>query len=235
MKDIPIISAKGGVGKSLVTCLTANAAMQLGFKVGIADLDITGPSVLKYLNLKQRDAELDHGMLKPLVSNGIEFMSASLFFDNDDQPVLVKGKTRARMVQQFLDKVKWNCEYLVLDCPPGGTDELNYLLKLRKKDIHGVIIVATPSDVAMTQVRKSIALCQRLQVPILGIVSNMTEYQCPQCKFRTPIFADGQDPVKLAAEQFNVKILAKLPIVKNIENNPLFFTPHMRVALEGAL
>jgi ATP-binding protein involved in chromosome partitioning len=235
MKTIPVLSSKGGVGKSFVTINSANALKNLGYKIGVADIDITGPSVLKYISVKQKDAKVIKGMIQPVLNNGIEYISAAIFMDNDDQPVLMRGKNRAKLIQQFLDTVEWHCDYLLLDCPPGGTDELNYLVRHRKKEIYGAIVVATPSDIAMTQVRKTLSLCQKLQVPVLGIVANMTEYTCPNCHYTEPIFADGQDQIKIAADQFHVNIIAKLPMVRNVDHNPLMFTEQLEIALRGVL
>jgi ATP-binding protein involved in chromosome partitioning len=235
MKTIPVLASKGGVGKSFVTINSANALNNLGYRIGVADIDITGPSVLKYLSVKQKDAQVINGMIQPVLSNGIQYMSAAIFMDNDDQPVLMRGKSRAKLIQQFLDTVEWRCDYLLLDCPPGGTDELNYLVRFRKKEIFGAIVVATPSDVAMTQVRKTLSLCQKLQVPVLGIVANMTEYTCPKCNHTEPIFADGQDQIKIAAEQFHVNVIAKLPMIRNVDHNPLMFTSELETALKSVL
>lgn len=231
MRIIPVISGKGGVGKTLVSINVANALKQIGKKPGVLDADITGPSALKYLHIVQKDAEIHGKLLVPPVVNGIEFMSPALFLASDDQPILLRGKRRAGVVQQFLDKVEWHCDHLIIDCPPGSTDEISYLVRERKKDLFGVIVVATPSDIAMTGVRKSIVLCQRLEVPILGIVSNMTEYKCINCGLKQTIFSDGHDPVKQAADTFHVKILAKLPLVHNMEENPLFFTGYLQPEL----
>lgn len=228
MKIVPVLSGKGGVGKSLVAINTANVLKNMGYKVGLIDIDMSGPSALKYLHITGRDVAVKKGMLQPLIASGISYMSPALFFDSDDQPVLLKGKRRAQMVQQFLDKVQWDCDYIVLDCPPGSNDEINYLVGSRKKEIYGVIIVATPSDIAVTQIRKSLVLCQRLQVPILGIVENMAEFVCSNCHIKESLLSSGVDPVETAAKEFHLDIIARLPFVKNMEANPLYFSGIMQ-------
>ncbi len=207
---VVVLSGKGGVGKSTVS---ANLAMSLaakGFSVGLLDADIHGPSIPTLFNLTGQTAVMQGDAIEPLVAGGIKLMSAGFLIPHPDQAVIVRGPMKNSILEQMLGQVNWGpLDYLIIDCPPGTGDEpLSICQLINSPD--GGIVVTTPQEVAAADVRKSIQFCRKLNLPILGILENMSGYVCPKCGEETHLF--GKDGGRKTAEQFNEAFLGRIPI-----------------------
>lgn len=174
---IMVLSGKGGVGKSTVSTGLALALAQQGHKVGILDIDITGPNVPKMMGLDGRRLHVEEGRIHPAQGHlGVKVISMAFLLDDDDTPVVWRGPIKLGAIQQFIGDVEWgDLDYLVIDFPPGTSDEpLTVAQSL--PDIDGMVIVTTPQDVALLDSRKSIGFAESLKVPVLGVVENMSGY-----------------------------------------------------------
>jgi len=204
---IAVSSGKGGVGKSTVAVNLALALRQSGATVGIIDSDVYGPDVPLMLGAKGRPGMFDNRIL-PVEAHGIKMMSIGLLV-NEREPLVWRGPMIHSFIQQMLKDVMWGAlDYLVFDMPPGTGDaqlSLSQVLPLG-----GVVMVTTPQDVALLDVRKAIGMFQRLNVPILGIVENMSTFACPHCGQHTSIF--GETGGQRVAEEYGVPLLARLPL-----------------------
>lgn len=207
---IAVASGKGGVGKSTVAVNLALALAQAGTKVGILDADIYGPSLPTLMGLKNTPPLVDEAKKKiiPLEKFGVKTMSIGYLMQEKDA-VVWRGPMVGRMIQQFLEDVEWGeLDYLVIDLPPGTGDAQLSLSQLIP--ISGAVIVTTPQDVALADVVRGVAMFQKVQVPILGIVENMSYFSCPHCHERTEIFSHGGGKKK--AEELNVPFLGEIPL-----------------------
>lgn len=174
---VMVLSGKGGVGKSTVSTGLALALAQQGHKVGILDIDITGPNVPKMMGLDGRRLHVEEGRIHPAQGHlGVKVISMAFLLDDDDTPVVWRGPIKLGAIQQFIGDVEWgDLDYLVIDFPPGTSDEpLTVAQSL--PDIDGMVIVTTPQDVALLDSRKSIGFAESLKVPVLGVVENMSGY-----------------------------------------------------------
>jgi ATP-binding protein involved in chromosome partitioning len=206
---IAIASGKGGVGKSTTSVNVALALADTGAKVGLLDGDIYGPNIPLMMGLKEKpQLQSEGGKITPCRSYGIRLMSIGFFLD-EDNPVIWRGPMVHGAIQQFLRDVDWgDLDYLVIDLPPGTGDaplSLSQLIPLS-----GVVIVTTPQDVALQDVAKGMAMFRRLEVPVLGVVENMSYFVCPGCQERHEIF--GQGGGERIAAQFGVPFLGKVPL-----------------------
>ncbi|MDA9571704.1 Mrp/NBP35 family ATP-binding protein [Candidatus Poseidoniales archaeon] len=174
---VMVLSGKGGVGKSTVSTGLALALAQQGLKVGILDIDITGPNVPKMMGLDGRRLHVESGRIHPAQGHlGVKVISMAFLLDNEDTPVVWRGPIKLGAIQQFIGDVEWgNLDYLIIDFPPGTSDEpLTVAQSL--PNIDGMVIVTTPQDVALLDSRKSITFSESLKVPVLGVVENMSGY-----------------------------------------------------------
>ena len=174
---VMVLSGKGGVGKSTVSTGLALSLAQQGLKVGILDIDITGPNVPKMMGLEGRRLHVEAGRIHPAQGHlGVKVISMAFLLDNEDTPVVWRGPIKLGAIQQFIADVEWgNLDYLIIDFPPGTSDEpLTVAQSL--PDIDGMVIVTTPQDVALLDSRKSITFSESLKVPVLGVVENMSGY-----------------------------------------------------------
>jgi ATP-binding protein involved in chromosome partitioning len=207
---IAILSGKGGVGKTTVAINLATALAWKGNVVGILDADITGPNVPKMLGLEgTRMIGGDKG-LEPVVGP-LNILSVSMEFllQSADTPVIWRGPLKMRVISEFLSKVNWgNLEYLIIDLPPGTGDESLSIMQLLT-DLDGVIIVTTPQEVALLDSRKAATMARTMNVPILGLIENMSGFHCPHCGKVTNIFGKGGG--KQAAQDLNLFYLGDLP------------------------
>jgi ATP-binding protein involved in chromosome partitioning len=204
---IAIASGKGGVGKSTVAVNLAIALSRAGAKVGIMDADIYGASIPSMLGISGIPEVRDNKMI-PLVSQGIQVVSMG-FFTNTQTPVIWRGPLVGKAVKDFLELVNWSpLDYLIVDLPPGTGDSALSLAQSIK--ITGVVIVTTPQEAALQVAGKALYMFRKLDIPILGIVENMSYFVCPHCGKRTEIFSHGGG--KSAAEEAGVPFLGEIPI-----------------------
>jgi len=201
-------SGKGGVGKSTVAANLAVACAQLGFKVGLLDADIYGPSMGMMFGIKEGPEATEDGKIIPIEKFGLKLMSIAFLID-EDRPVIWRGPMLNKALTQFLGDVLWgDLDYLFIDLPPGTGDTQISLIQNAK--VEGAIVVSTPQDVAFLDARKAIGLFQTVKVPILGIVENMSSFHCPTCHTETQIFGHGG--VKAAAARMELAFLGEVPI-----------------------
>ena len=212
---IAIASGKGGVGKSTFAVNIAIALSQLGNKVGILDADIYGPSVPRMMNISDKPKANENKKLVPLENYGIKCMSIG-FLIGEDTPTIWRGPMIMKALEQMFNGVEWGeLDYLIIDLPPGTGDAQITLAQSSK--LSGSIILSTPQDIALIDARKAINMFKRVDVPILGIVENMSYFICSNCQERHEIFSNGG--AKLEAEKFKINFLGELPINKNLRIN----------------
>ena len=208
-KVIGVISGKGGVGKSLVTSALAVYMKRRGHKTAILDADITGPSIPKAFNLHERAKGNDFGIFPVTSATGIDVMSINLLLENETDPVIWRGSLISGTVKQFWTDVIWADEdYICVDMPPGTGDVA--LTVFQSIPVDGIIIVTSPQDLVAMIVEKAVKMAQMMNVPIIGIVENMSYFECPDCGKRHNIY--GESKVDEIAAKFGTKVLAKLPI-----------------------
>ena len=208
-KIYAIVSGKGGVGKSSVTSMLASAVQARGKQVAILDADITGPSIPKMFGIEGR-AEADASGIIPAVSKtGIRLMSVNLLLESQDAPVIWRGSLIAGTVKQFWKDVVWgDVDYMYVDMPPGTGDVPLTVFQSLKVD--GIIVVTTPQDLVGLIVSKAINMASMMNVPIVGLVENMSYFTCPNCDEKHYIF--GESKTDEVAAKFGIPVLAKLPI-----------------------
>ena len=206
---IGVVSGKGGVGKSFVTGSLANMMAAQGYKVGILDADITGPSIPKMYGLKGAAMANDEGIYPMITKNGIKVMSINLLLPTEDTPVIWRGPVLANMVKQFWTDVIWgDVDYLFVDMPPGTGDVP--LTVFQSLPIEGIVIVTSPQDLVKMIVKKAYYMAKQMDVPVLGIVENYSYLECPDCGKKIPVF--GESHVEETAEELGVKVLGKMPL-----------------------
>ncbi|MBT3362150.1 MAG: Mrp/NBP35 family ATP-binding protein [Chloroflexi bacterium] len=208
-KVIAIMSGKGGVGKSLITGLSAVALARQGKSVGILDADITGPSIPKMFGMKTRPISSKSGIL-PIISHlGIEVMSINLMLENEHDAVIWRGPVISGAIKQFWEEVLWGkLDYLLVDLPPGTADAP--LTVMQTLPVNGVIIVSTPQELASMVVRKAVTMAQKLDKPVLGVVENMSYLEIPETGKRMELF--GKSRGQEVADAANAPLLATLPL-----------------------
>ena len=210
---IGIISGKGGVGKSLVTSFLANAMRKKGYRTGILDADITGPSIPRMFGQARPAAPSDLGIMPAKSSEGMKFISINSLLPNDTDPVIWRGPVIANVVTQFWKDVVWgDVEYLFVDMPPGTGDVP--LTVFQSLPVDGVIVVASPQELVEMIVGKAVKMAQMMNVPVLGLVENMAYFECPDCRSRHYIFGKT-DAAELSA-RFGIETYAQIPINPSI-------------------
>lgn len=208
-KVIAIVSGKGGVGKSLVTALTAVSVQRSGHTVGILDADITGPSIPKMFGIEQRAEGSEQGIFPVKSKLGTDVMSVNLLLENSADPVIWRGPVIAGAVKQFWTDVIWgDDEYLFVDMPPGTGDVP--LTVFQSIPVDGILIVTTPQELVSMIVEKAVRMAETMNVPILGLVENMSYAECPDCGKRIPIF--GESHIDEIAAQHHLPVLGKIPM-----------------------
>ena len=206
---IGVVSGKGGVGKSFVTGSLANAMAAKGYKVGILDADITGPSIPKMYGLTGAAQADDNGIYPMETANGIKVMSINLLLPGEEEPVISRGPVIAGTVQQFWTDVIWgDLDYLFVDMPPGTGDVP--LTVFQSLPVDGVVIVSSPQDLVRMIVMKAYKMAQMMSVPVLGIVENYSYLVCPDCGKKLSIF--GERHIDEIAAEIGVPVLGKMPI-----------------------
>lgn len=208
---ILVLSGKGGVGKSTVAVNLAVSLSLEGKRVGLLDVDIHGPSVPKVLNLEGARLQTDGRMLFPVsVSDNLKVMSIGFLLSDNDEAVIWRGPRKFHMIKQFLRDVNWGqLDFLIVDSPPGTGDEPIAIVQLLE-NADGAVIVTTPQEVALSDVKKGIAFCRNLDLEVIGVLENMSGFICPRCGEVIDIFKSGGG--KKMAEQLNVPFLGQIPI-----------------------
>ncbi|MBQ8532801.1 MAG: Mrp/NBP35 family ATP-binding protein [Clostridia bacterium] len=205
---IGVVSGKGGVGKSMVTSMLAVLLNRMGYKVGILDADITGPSIPKTFGINSRAMQNEIGVLPAETKTGIKLMSINLMLADKESPVLWRGPVIAGAVKQFWHDVVWgDLDYLLIDCPPGTGDVP--LTVFQSIPLDGAVIVTSPQDLVSMIVKKAYNMANMMDIPVLGIVENMSYVVCPDCGKSFNIFGSGSETV---AEELGVSLLGKMPI-----------------------
>ena len=208
-KIVGVVSGKGGVGKSLVTSLMAVMFSRKGYRTAILDADITGPSIPKAFGIKESIRGSEDGMIPVTTHGGIEVISVNLLLESDTDPVLWRGPILAGTVKQFYSNVIWdNIDYMFVDMPPGTGDVP--LTVFQSIPLDGIIVVTSPQELVSMIVEKAIKMAQLMNIPILGVVENMSYFECPDCKKKYYPF--GESKLDEVANQYGVDILARLPI-----------------------
>ena len=206
---IAVVSGKGGVGKSLLTSLMAVEYNRRGKKTAILDADITGPSIPKAFGIKDRAMGTEAGILPAITETGIEIMSVNLLLKEETDPVVWRSPMIVGTVKQFWSDVIWNdVDYMFVDMPPGTGDIP--LTVFQSLPVDGIIVVASPQELVGMIVEKAVKMAELMNVPILGLVENMSYFTCPDCGKRHSVFGDSK--IDEIAAKYNTKVLAKLPI-----------------------
>lgn len=225
---ILILSGKGGVGKSSITTQTALSLCGMGYKVGVLDIDLTGPSLPRMFGVEKGTIlQSVEGWMPVTVDTknskgSLKVISLGFLLDDRGNSVVWRGPKKTGMIKQFINEVYWGeLDYLLIDTPPGTSDEhISIAEQLRFAKPDGAIIVTTPQGVATTDVKKEINFCKKIELNILGIVENMSGFICPSCSECTNIFSSGGG--KKLATEFNIPYLGNVPIdptfVELIEN-----------------
>ena len=221
-----VLSGKGGVGKSTVAVNLAVALAAAGKKVGLLDVDIHGPSVPKLLGVEGFPLHGTEEALHPLeIGDNLRVMSIGFLLRESDDAVIWRGPMKFSAIKQFLGDVEWGeLDYLVVDSPPGTGDEPLTIAQLIN-DADGAVIVTTPQDVALIDVRKCISFCRQMSLPVIGVVENMSGFKCPHCGEKTEIFKGGGG--KSMAEDMGVPFLASVPIDPSIVASSDEGKPHV--------
>ena len=208
-KVIGVVSGKGGVGKSLVTSLLASEMQRRGHRCAILDADITGPSIPKSFGITAKAMGTDEFLIPVTTHSGIQVMSINLILENDTEPVVWRGPVIAGAVTQFWSDVLWqDVDYMFVDLPPGTGDVP--LTVFQSLPIDGVVIVTTPQDLVSMIVAKAVKMAEMMNVPVLGIVENMSYFKCPDCGKEHAIF--GESKVESVAKEYGIEHFARLPI-----------------------
>ena len=207
---IVVLSGKGGVGKSTIAVNLAISLSLTGKKVGLLDVDIHGPSIPTMLNLEGSRAGSSGSSILPVEMGGLKVMSLGFLLENKDSAIIWRGPMKMGVIEQLLRDVEWGeLDYLIIDSPPGTGDEPLSVVQLIGK-MDGAVMVTTPQDVSAADVRKSLDFCRQLNLPVLGIVENMSGFICPDCGRETAIFqGNNGETMALAA---GVPFLGKIPI-----------------------
>ena len=206
---IAIMSGKGGVGKSTITVLMAKQLVKQGYKVGIMDADITGPSIPKSFGLKEKASGTESAIFPVQTKTGIQVMSINLLLENEEDPVLWRGPIIGSVVTQFWTDVLWdNVDYMFVDMPPGTGDVA--LSTFQSLPVDGIVIVASPQELVGMVVEKAVRMAEMMDVPILGIVENMSYIVCPDCGKKISLF--GESRSQEAAARHGLDLLAEMPI-----------------------
>jgi len=208
-KVIGVVSGKGGVGKSLVTSLMAVLTNRAGYTSAIMDADMTGPSIPRIFGLTEKASSSELGLNPVSSKTGVRIMSVNLLLENTTDPVVWRGPVIAGVVKQFWTDVFWgNVDYLFVDMPPGTGDVPLTVFQSIKLD--GIIIVASPQELVGMIVEKAVNMAKLMDIPVLGLVENMSYVECPDCGRRISVFGDSH--VDELAEKYGLPVLGKIPI-----------------------
>lgn len=229
-KVIAVVSGKGGVGKSMTSAMLAVSAQRRGYNAALMDADITGPSIPKMFGIHDRAMGSDKGILPVDSKGGVQVMSMNVLLETEDEPVVWRGSLISGTVLQFWTDVIWEAvDYMFIDMPPGTGDVP--LTIFQSLPLDGIIIVTTPQDLVGMIVQKAVNMAKMMDIPILGIVENMSYISCPDCGRKISVF--GESKVDALALEYGIPVVAKLPIdlsltaaadagkIEEVENNYL--------------
>ncbi len=213
--SLVVMSGKGGVGKSTVSAnLAASLAEGTESKVGLLDADLHGPNIPKIMGLEEGRLGGEEGSIEPVELDNLRVVSIGFTLPSADSPVVWRGPLKMKAIRQFLEDVNWgDLEYLVIDLPPGTGDEPLSIAQLLE-GIDGSIIVTTPQDLSLLDSRKAVNFSKKLDLPVLGMVENMSGFICPHCGQKTEIFKSGGG--KKAAKELDANFLGKIPLDQRI-------------------
>ena len=207
-KVFGVVSGKGGVGKSMVTSQLAVSLRRKGYRVGILDADITGPSIPKAFGMHEKAVGTENALLPCVSSTGIEVMSINLLLDDETDPVIWRGPVIGGVVTQFWTDVLWDVDYLLVDMPPGTGDVT--LSVFQSIPLSGIVVVASPQELVGMVVEKAVKMAEKMAVPIVGLVENMSYLTCPDCGRKIYLFGEGK--CAEAAKKHGIPLLAQMPI-----------------------
>lgn len=212
-KVIGVVSGKGGVGKSLVTGMLATLFSRKGYKTAVMDADITGPSIPKMFGVGGRAKGTQEGILPAISRNKIEIMSVNLLLENPSDPVIWRGPVIAGVVKQFWTDVIWkDVDYLFVDMPPGTGDVP--LTVFQTIPVNGIVIVTSPQELVSMIVEKAVKMAKMMNIPIIGIIENMSYLECPDCKKKIEVF--GKSNIDKVAMEYGIPVLARIPICPDL-------------------
>lgn len=206
---VGVVSGKGGVGKSFVTAMLAVLMSRKGYKVGILDADITGPSIPKMFGITNKAQGSELGIIPESTENNMKIMSVNLLLDKEDAPVIWRGPILANTVKQFWTEVVWeDLDYLFIDMPPGTGDVP--LTVFQSIPLDGIVIVTSPQDLVSMIVKKAYNMAKMMDIPVLGLVENMSYVKCPECGKEINIF--GESKLEDIANETGIDMLGRIPI-----------------------
>jgi len=230
-RKLLVLSGKGGVGKSTVAVNLALSLAAMGKAVGLLDVDIHGPSVPKLLGVEGAQPTVRDNAIVPMEVAGLRVMSIGFLLQDDRTATIWRGPMKANVIKQFLKDVEWgDLEFLVVDSPPGTGDEPLSVAQLLEQGT-GAVIVTTPQQLAIVDVRKAITFCRSLNMPVLGVIENMSGFVCPKCGEKTPIFGSGG--AERMAEEMNVPFLGSIPFDPKLVESGDAGQPFMQLHSEG--
>ena len=208
-KVIGVVSGKGGVGKTLVSSMLSVAMQRMGKNVGVLDADITGPSIPKAFGIHGKADACEFGIIPMKSKMGLDIMSINLLLENESDPVVWRGPVIAGVVKQFWTDVIWkDIDYLFVDMPPGTGDVP--LTVFQSLPVDGIVIVTSPQELVSMIVEKAVKMAKLMNIPIIGIIENMSYFECPDCGKKHSIY--GESHIEEIAAQYDIPVLAKLPI-----------------------
>ncbi len=206
---IAVASGKGGVGKSSVSALLSVFLKRKGYRVGLMDADITGPSIPRMFGVRERPQVVENKIQPVITKTGIKMISLNLFLENEDDPVIWRGPLITKTIKQFWEDVDWDeLDFMIIDLPPGTSDAT--LTVAQSIPLSGMVLITSPQELALMIVKKALGMAQKMNIKLLGIVENMSYVVCPKCGERISVFGDGK--VRSAAEEKNIPFFGKLPI-----------------------
>lgn len=212
-KIIAVVSGKGGVGKSLVTSLLSVLSNRKGYKTAVLDADITGPSIPKSFGITEKAKASEIGLFPSETKTGIKLMSLNLLVQNDTDPVIWRGPVIAGAVTQFWTDVIWDeVDYMFVDMPPGTGDVP--LTVFQSMPVDGIIVVTSPQELVSMIVEKAVKMAKLMDIPVVGIVENMSYFVCDECHKEHRIFGDSH--IEEIAERYGIKNVARIPIDKKL-------------------
>lgn len=212
---ILVLSGKGGVGKSSVSSqLALSLAQNQDLEIGLLDTDICGPSIQRMMNLEKEEVrQSSEGWIPVYKEDNLAVMSVGFLMTDNQKAIIWRGPRKNGLIKQFLTEVAWNeLDYLIIDTPPGTSDEhLSLITYLKETNLKGAIIVTTPQEVSLLDVRKEINFCVKTNIPIIGVIENMSGFICPHCNEKSELFISNTGGASQMCKEFNLTLLSQIP------------------------